>query len=347
MSLPAESIHNFHQLLHTWYGKYGRHNLPWRNTRDPYAIYISEIMLQQTQVKTVLERYYFQFLERFPTMEKLAKSPSEQVLQAWQGLGYYNRALNLHNAAKSCRTTLPDNVEALMSLPGIGRNTAHAVAAFAYRRPVAIMEANVRRVLSRIFTLPSATDQELWDKAELLLNKREPFDYNQAMMDIGAMVCTKRNPRCGECPAQAICKGQKSPDCYPAAKQKKSIPVRAKNIIVACNKNGEYYATPRTSRFLGGLYHFLEIPQEEKSVTLCKKAYMLDTTARNLGSIRQQYSHFTLEADVWLLDTTATSGAYWHSLSKLKKLPCSMAETKILGLIEAKKTAKQILYKQK
>jgi A/G-specific adenine glycosylase len=344
MTPSAASIRSFHQRLHTWYGKNGRRDLPWRNTRDPYAIYISEIMLQQTQVKTVLERYYFQFLERFPTIEKLAKSPSEQVLQAWQGLGYYNRALNLHNAAKSCRTALPDNVDALMSLPGIGRNTAHAVAAFAYRQPVAVMEANVRRVLSRIFALPSATEQELWDKATLLLDTHEPFDYNQAMMDIGATVCTKRNPQCALCPAQLMCKGQSSPDSYPAAKPKKSVPVRAKNIIVAYNNRGEYYAAPRSSRFLKGLYHFLEIPKEEKSVTLDKKNYAL-AAARKLGSIRQQYSHFTLEADVWLLDATSTTGAYWHSLSKLKKLPCSMAETKILGLIEAEKPAKKTSHK--
>jgi A/G-specific adenine glycosylase len=346
MPLPAASIRNFHQRLHAWYGKNGRHDLPWRNTNDAYAIYISEIMLQQTQVKTVLERYYFQFLERFPTLESLAKSPSEEVLQAWQGLGYYNRALNMHNAAKACRTALPDNVDALIALPGIGRNTAHAVAAFAYHQPVAVMEANVRRVLSRIFALPSASEQELWEKASLLLDTKEPFDYNQAMMDIGAMVCTKRNPKCSQCPAQQICEGKASPESYPAAKIKKAIPVRAKNIVVAYNDNSQYYATPRTGRFLSGLYQFIEIAAEEKTVTLGGKSYRL-TNTRNLGSIRQQYSHFTLEADVWLLDAKTASGKHWHSLSKLKALPCSMAETKILGLLEDSKPAKPVLRKQK
>lgn len=346
MPLPAASIRNFHQRLHAWYDKNGRHDLPWRRTNDPYAIYISEIMLQQTQVKTVLERYYFQFLECFPTLEKLAKSPREQVLQAWQGLGYYNRAVNMHNAAKACLTELPDNVEALIALPGIGRNTAHAVAAFAHHQPVAVMEANVRRVLSRIFALSSPSEQQLWEKASLLLDTKEPFNYNQAMMDIGAMVCSKRNPKCSQCPAQPICEGKVSPESYPAAKIKKAIPIRAKNIVVACNNKGEYYATPRSGRFLSGLYQFIEIGAEEKAIVLGGKTYKL-ADGRNLGSIRQQYSHFTLEAAVWLLDTKTASGKHWHSFSKLKALPCSMAETKILGLLEDSKPAKPVLRKQK
>ena len=155
----------FHRNLQQWYQQHGRKHLPWRNTQDPYAIYISEIMLQQTQVKTVLERYYFSFLERFPTLAALAKAPQNEVLNAWQGLGYYNRALNLHKTAKLCPKGLPDNVEALIALPGIGRNTAHAVAAFAYKQPVAVMEANVKRVLARIFTIKQLNERELWETA--------------------------------------------------------------------------------------------------------------------------------------------------------------------------------------
>src|SRR4051812_22746017 len=119
-------IEQFHRQLHQWYGKHGRSSLPWRLTRDPYAIYISEVMLQQTQVKTVLDRYYFPFMQRFPTLDALARASQKEVLQAWQGLGYYNRAQNLQKAAQACPQGLPDSIETLMALPGIGRNTAHA-----------------------------------------------------------------------------------------------------------------------------------------------------------------------------------------------------------------------------
>src|SRR5262245_38753383 len=148
--MTRRQIVRFHDKLHHWYAQYGRHHLPWRLSDDAYAIYVSEIMLQQTQVKTVLERYYFPFLERFPTLSSLATASEKAVLQSLQGLGYYNRPLHLHAAAKACHGTLPSTIEKLIELPGIGHNTAHAIAAFEFHKPVAVMETNIRRVLSRI-----------------------------------------------------------------------------------------------------------------------------------------------------------------------------------------------------
>jgi len=278
-------------------------------------------MLQQTQVATVLARYYFPFLKKFPSLAALAKAKQTDVLKAWQGLGYYNRALNLHHAAKQCRGTLPENVEALMELKGIGRNTAHAVAAFAYRQPVPVLEANVKRVLSRIFALSKPNDKELWHKAELLLDHKNPFDYNQAMMDIGAILCKRRSPLCHECPATNICKGKNTPEAYPAPKIKKATPVRHKTIVVPQNAQGRFHATPRTTRFLNGLYHF-------------KEAASTPQKAIKLGHVRQQYSHFTLEADVYMKNS-ASNGKGWYSLAQLKKLPMSMAEQKILKMLQA------------
>ena len=312
----------FHKKLHEWYRNEGRKDLPWRNTNDAYAIYLSEVMLQQTQVKTVQERYYFQFLKRFPTLDALAKAKEQDVLSAWQGLGYYSRARNLHKAAKSCKGNLPRSIEELTTLPGIGRNTAHAIAAFAYHDPAAVMEANVKRVLSRIFALKSPTTEELWEKAGTLLDSKEPFDYNQAMMDIGAMVCTKRAPKCNQCPAETICEGKINPEAYPERTAKKAVPVRNKVIVVKQNQRGEYFATPRTSKFLSGLYHFEE-----------HDAPYSPQKSRMLGHIRQQYSHFTLEADVYLLQTAKSSGKGWYSLKQLKKLPVSIAEKKILEML--------------
>lgn len=335
---PA-AIRHFHERLHRWYKTHGRGDLPWRNTRDPYAIYISEIMLQQTQVKTVLERYYHPFLKRFPTLAHLARSDADDVLQAWQGLGYYNRALNMRAAAKACGASLPETPDALMALPGIGRNTAHAVCAFAHRKPVPVMEANVRRVLCRVFALPSPAEQELWDKAGMLLDRSNPFDYNQAMMDIGALACTRRNPSCGTCPLSSICKGKASPESYPAAKAKKQTPVRRKHIAVLVSGDGRYHATPRSSRFLNGLYHFTEVADTEQAVTYNRQKLPF-SGAHKLGHVRQQYSHFTLEADVWLMPVARTTGNSWYEFAALRKLPMSMAETKILALIEQAKPAK-------
>jgi A/G-specific adenine glycosylase len=280
-------------------------------------------MLQQTQVKTVRERFYFPFLNKFPTLKSLAESPQQDVLKAWQGLGYYNRAANLHKSARLCKGRLPRTIDGLIALPGIGRNTAHAVAAFAYRQPVAVMEANLRRVLSRIFALENPSEAELWEKAQTLLDKRDPFDYNQAMMDIGSDVCTKRAPDCPVCPANSMCLGQASPESYPAPKQKKSVPIRKKNILVRRNRKGEFYATPRQGKFLNGLYHFVEIDGS-----------LPPSKGQHLGAVRQQYSHFTLEAEIYL-EPANSSGRDWHSLAQLKKLPMSMAEQKVLKLLSS------------
>jgi A/G-specific adenine glycosylase len=319
MSVSAKALAHFHRRLHEWYRAHGRKDLPWRNTEDAYHIYLSEIMLQQTQVKTVRERFYGPFLKKFPTLEALAKARQDDVLKAWQGLGYYNRAIHLHEAAKRCGGTMPKTVEELLALPGIGRNTAHAIAAFAHHQPVAVMEANVKRVVSRMFALASPDEKTLWEKAEALLDQKSPFDYNQAMMDIGAMVCLKRAPECGSCPASAMCAGKASPESYPAAKQKKAVPVREKSIFVLRNPEKKYFARPRESRFLNGLYHF-----EESDSAHARGKY--------LGHVRQQYSHFTLEAKVHLVESEKR-GKNWYTLAELKKLPMSMAEQKILKLI--------------
>jgi len=330
-TVSQNSLTSFHRSLRRWYDTHGRKDLPWRNVSDPYPIYISEIMLQQTQVATVLERFYFQFLKRFPTLTSLAKADRDDVLKAWQGLGYYQRARNLHEAAKRSGGSLPDTIEGLINLPGIGKNTAHAVAAFAFGKKTAVMEANVKRVLCRIFALARPSEAELWEKATLLLDKRHSFDYNQAMMDIGATICTKRAPKCSQCPASKICKGKDSPESYPTAIARKIPPVRKKHIILPHSK-GKYFATPRSGRFLHGLYHFIESDSTAKSVSFQKHSYALAKT-KKLGDIRQQYSHFTLEASVHIVDIADAKGNEWYSRTQLERLPMSMAERKILALL--------------
>lgn len=317
----------------------GRKDLPWRQTRDPYAIYVSEVMLQQTQVKTVLERYYFPFLNAFPTLSDLAAAQEEAVLKHWQGLGYYNRAINLHRAAKACAPHLPHNYERLIALPGIGQNTAHAILAFAFHQPVAVLEANVKRVISRIFALTKPTPSELWHSAATLLDRTHPFDYNQAMMDVGALICTPKAPLCGQCPAHSLCKGKATPLAYPAPKQKTAIPTRQSHIIVLRDAAMRYFMQRRSSKFLNGLYGFTELAHTEKKLTYNQKHYRLHAFPR-LGQVTQTYSHFKLDAQVFLLDVPHhTNSPDWYELDALTRLPMSKADEKIVKLLKQKLTA--------
>jgi A/G-specific adenine glycosylase len=291
----SDALAAYHAAIRAWYGLHGRHDLPWRLTDDAYAIYVSEVMLQQTQVSTVLSRFYHPFLHKFPTLEALAAAPLEEVLKAWEGLGYYTRARNLHRAALATSPQLPHTVEGLQALSGIGRNTAHAIAAFAYRQPVAVMEANIRRVLHRFTASEQMSEKEAWEWAEALLDRDDPFTYNQAMMDVGAMVCTPRNPRCDVCPLAPWCMGKDAPEHYPAPRARKIIPLkRVRMVVFECDR--QWYLPTRTSRFLGGLLGFPTYEMGE-SIALGGTVFEPDQ-CEHMGDITHAYSHFRLFAEV-------------------------------------------------
>lgn len=331
-TISTAKLRAFHKALHDWYARHGRHDLPWRNTADAYRIYISEVMLQQTQVQTVLSRFYHPFLKRFPDLQALADAPRDDVMKAWEGLGYYSRAANLHEAAKRAAPDMPRTVEELEALPGIGRNTAHAVAAFAYHLPVPVMEANVKRVLCRIFAFEKPKPDALWKAAELLLDSHAPFDYNQAMMDIGAMVCTKRNPDCISCPAAGICKGKAQPEAYPAKAAKKATPVRQAKLVIWQAENGALHLAPREGRFLQGLYGFPEYPLNAETAALHNHAYDL-TDAKKLGDVSQTYSHFRMDAEVWLVQANASGeGEGWFSMQEVANLALAGIDHKVIEL---------------
>lgn len=209
--LPAQAA-AFRRRLLAWYTRH-RRALPWRGLTDPYAVLVSEIMLQQTQVVRVRE-YFPGFLRRYPTVEELAAAPDDAVRESWAGLGYYARARNLHSAARQITAdhggTVPRDPEVLRRLPGIGRYTAGAVASIAYGDPVAAVDTNVARVLSRVFRVRGAAksarrERTLWALAAALLPPRRAGDWNQALMDLGATVCLARRPRCAICPLGAVC----------------------------------------------------------------------------------------------------------------------------------------------
>ncbi len=207
-----ERLLRFRRLVIRWYRRHGR-DLPWRRTRDPYRILVSEVMLQQTPVSRV-EAYYHRFLERFPSVQHLAAAPAPAVREAWAGLGYYRRALNLHRLAQEVMQErdglIPAEPAELERLPGIGRYTAGAVASFAYERPAAAVDTNVARVIRRAFyprRPGSSSDPRAWATAAQLLPRsgKAAWAFNQGIMELGAVVCTARSPKCGGCPVRAEC----------------------------------------------------------------------------------------------------------------------------------------------
>ncbi|MBI1976233.1 MAG: A/G-specific adenine glycosylase, partial [Candidatus Omnitrophica bacterium] len=205
---------HFQSSLLSWFRKHQR-DLPWRHTKDPYKIWLSEIMLQQTQVATVIP-YYDRWIKQFPTAESVADAPEEKILKLWEGLGYYSRARNLQAA---CREVVekydgkvPDSLEEIQKLPGIGRYTAGAILSIAFNKPVPLVDGNVIRVLSRLFAMkknPRKFQVLFWDQAEKLLFKKEPGTFNQALMELGATVCTPANPSCLICPVNSFCLAKK------------------------------------------------------------------------------------------------------------------------------------------
>jgi A/G-specific adenine glycosylase len=371
---PAD-LRKFHARLAAWYAAHGRHDLPWRTTTDPYPIWLSEVMLQQTQVITVRERFFFPFLKKFPTIEALAKAPPEAVMKAWEGLGYYSRARNLHEAAKLVassrarpgisrsdlrpRQGIPaqgrDDAlrEALLALPGVGKNTAHAILAFAYHQPVAILEANVKRVVARVFALETPSDTALWEAAETLLNTRAPFDYNQAMMDVGSLICTPKNPNCAACPAQGICKGQSTPEAFPAPKTRKIIPTREVTIHVREDARGRLFLERREAKLLGGLYGFPQSPHAPSSRR--KPGSQAQNEALRMwleipacagmtpvGKVTHTYSHFNLIGHVLHEKIAGTANATdWHSRAEIAALPLSKLDHKVLALIDKCNTSQK------
>jgi A/G-specific adenine glycosylase len=211
-----------------WYAMRGR-TLPWRGISNPYRILISEIMLQQTQVSRVLEKYP-QFLRRFPTLRSLARAQQRDVVLAWRGMGYNNRAVRLHQLALAVvhhhRGKIPQDFDSLIALPGIGRYTANALLSSAFRNQVPVVDVNIQRLLSRIFWRMKTTGamrrtHELWDLAEAILPKGRAYDWNQALMDVGALVCTARNPKCASCPVGSLCSSRTTMTRTPAPRSQR------------------------------------------------------------------------------------------------------------------------------
>ncbi len=264
--MPSSS---FAQRVLDWHAHSGRHHLPWQQERTPYRVWVSEIMLQQTQVSTVIP-YFETFMQRYPRIAALAKAPIDDVLHLWTGLGYYARARNLHRCAQIVHQDLhdqfPDSVDALVALPGIGRSTAGAILALGSNIRAPILDGNVKRVLCRYHAIEgwpdaTATQKQLWPLAEASTPKTEFAAYTQAMMDIGATLCTRAKPACTSCPLKRGCKAFKQDRVaeLPHRKPKKTLPRRSTFMLMCLNPSQEVLLEQRpASGIWGGLWSFRE-----------------------------------------------------------------------------------------
>ncbi len=308
------------QLL-DWYEIHGRKDLPWRDASDVYHVYVSEVMLQQTQVKRVLEEYYFQFLEKFPSFLALAQAPLEEVFGMWSGLGYYRRAKNLHESAKLCVDAFPRDLKSLQKLPGIGRYTASAICSFGYHQSVSVVDTNIARVLARFFGEEDAKEAHLWELADEFLNSSNPTSHNLALMDLGAMVCLPKNPACEKCPFVASCQGSSEPDKYYKT-QKKNYENKKLHFGI-CERNGKI-AMNRSGE---GMYKdMLELPN---IASTCQEENLL-------GTFPHAVTKYRLEVNIYKVDFIAED-VLWIALDSLHGAGISSMTKKALKLYNSVK----------
>jgi len=296
----------FSRRLLAWYDRHGRKRLPWKRSRDPYRIWVSEIMLQQTQVATVIP-YFARFIERFPDVRALARARPDSVLHRWSGLGYYARARHLHAAAKKIVAghggKFPRDLEALRALPGIGRSTAGAILALAFGSRHPILDGNVKRVLARYYAIAEPvnrreTEVELWRLAERHTPRTRIADYTQAIMDLGATLCTRANPACGRCPLRADCRAfalGASQD-LPVPAKRKALPVKKTNMLLVRDGRGHVLLQRRPPAGLwGGLWGLPECANGNVR-NWCRARLGLEIRAQKpWPTFRHSFSHFHLD----------------------------------------------------
>jgi len=292
-----------------WYARAQR-DLPWRRTSDPYRIWLSETMLQQTRVETVIP-YYERFVAAFPDVRALAAADEEDVLRLWAGLGYYARARNLHRAAETIVREhggqLPSDADALAALPGVGRYTVGALRSIAFKQSAAIVDGNVRRVLSRLFAAADLPDADAWRLAGELVPARRPDQFNQALMELGATVCTPRKPACLVCPIAKVCAARASgrPEDFPATKGKaKPRAVFALGGVLA--RRGRVLLLRRPSHgLLGGLWEIPNVPDATAAALveqIRERSGIRVAPSSSLGAIRHRFTHLDLTLEVLALE---------------------------------------------
>ncbi|MBK7450538.1 MAG: A/G-specific adenine glycosylase [Anaerolineales bacterium] len=337
------------QLL-AWYHTQKR-ILPWRDHPDPYAVWVSEIMLQQTRVDTVIP-YFEKWMQLFPTVKALASAHEQDVLNAWEGLGYYSRARNLHKAAKvvaeKFNGELPHDLEDLRSLPGIGRYTVGAIASMAFGMDEATLDGNLRRVFSRLFDIDEFADSPLgekilWDLAAKNLPKGQAGDYNQALMDLGATICLPKNPRCLLCPLMSLCKSRENgtQELRPVLKPKKSVP----SYVHAAGDRGAWTRAAQSApggRVAGGMWEFpnarIDGDPAKALVKSLKTATQIQVKKKEaLQVVEHAYSHFKVTVHPFKCEKVSipkNKNLKWVKLSELEEYPMGKVDRQIARQIK-------------
>ena len=333
-----------------WQQRHGRRDLPWQNTRDAYRIWLSEIMLQQTQVAAVIP-YYRRFVAAFPDLRSLAAAPLERVLELWSGLGYYSRARNLHRCAQQIVDAhggqFPDDPERVASLPGIGRSTAAAICAFAFGARHAILDGNVKRVLARhagIDGYPGerSVESRLWEAATQRLPERDIEAYTQGMMDLGATLCVRSRPACALCPVNDDCVAlaARRTDSIPAPRPKKALPQRAVTMLLLTRHESVLVERRPPTGIWGGLWSLPELPEGVSAERYCAARFAADVRAEHpLAAIEHGFTHFRLTITPQPCTVTrwdervAEPGLLWLPLMDAKSAALPAPVRKLLGAV--------------
>ncbi|GGG00124.1 MULTISPECIES: A/G-specific adenine glycosylase [Cysteiniphilum] len=324
------NISHYQSTLLKWFSQNGRHDLPWQGDFNPYHVWLSEIMLQQTQVKTVIP-YFLKFIDRFPHISDLAQANQDEVMQHWAGLGYYARARNLHKTAQvicqKYNDVIPDRIDDLLALPGIGRSTAHAILSIAFKQVTPIMDGNVKRVFARVFAIDevlsgAASEKKLWQLAHKLMPKDKTQNYTQAQMDLGATICTRTKPKCGLCPLQGICLSFANNQVkqYPRKKEKRAKPVQSAVFHLYQYQDELLLIKKPNKGIWGGLY---ALP--ESALHIGEYSHMLCEEQKHI------FTHFELYYDIKVYQLTQKAtidNAYWVSKDNIKEyaLPAPLAK---------------------
>ncbi len=327
----------FASTLAAWQRRHGRKDLPWQGTRDPYRVWLSEVMLQQTQVAAVIP-YYQRFLARFPAIDALAAASEEQVLELWSGLGYYARGRNLLRAAREVARlgAFPDSVAGIRALPGVGPSTAAAIAAFAFGRRAAILDGNVKRVLARCYGVEGERAQ--WALAEKLLPARGIERYTQALMDLGATLCIRTKPACERCPVAADCVARRDGRIaeLPAPRKRKPLPMRHATWLVLVHRGAVLLERRPGSGIWGGLWVFPELGHGSPAAFSRKVLGCELKKPRRLPRIEHGFTHFRLKLQpifcpvAKILPRIEESGRIWLDLDDANRTAVPAPVKKLL-----------------
>ena len=353
------TLTEFAQTLVDWWHHAGRKDLPWQRNKTAYRVWVSEVMLQQTQASTVAP-YFKRFMTRFPSVRQLAKASEDEVLEYWTGLGYYRRACYLHMAAIEIvgkhAGQVPDNVDALVTLPGIGRSTAGAIVAIAFNKNATILDGNVRRVVSRFYTVSgkrgaAKTEKRLWDYAEANTPTTQVDVYSQAIMDLGATVCIRSKPKCPICPLSGECKAHQrgKENKYPSVRQHRPLRLQHARFFVVINGQGACLLKKRpTNGVWASLWSPPQYPRATSVFMLCEEIGLpASKIAKTLTGVkfRHAFSHFQLEIEpIYIFlhasypEIAQTNDLRWHRPTDRAEFGLSAVAVKLLAEIESKGT---------